>query len=298
MIEKRFFLCVWAILFLDQNTVHGSLASSALFPGPSPNVKPLLFAELFEIYSGCGSHGVLEGLFVLPCRIPHIRLGVARGVGQLVGQRSTCNRVCGREYSSAVSVRPRRLSGSGDFVVLGPGGPNAVMLVMGGGGGGEWLAVVAGGGGDGAGMCFPRLFDLELDKEIWWYNMELFGLASFRLRDLKFTVKITNLSFLKNFKNPKTSSLVVNCRGVLLDSHLCPLCNAAMEDVQLVFFRCDVARVVLRKICRWWDLVWQEICSFSDWDAWFLSFRLSSRLKSILEAVFYVAWWRIWRLRN
>ncbi|GJZ87100.1 RNA-directed DNA polymerase, eukaryota [Tanacetum coccineum] len=43
-------------------------------------------------------------------------------------------------------------------------------------------------------------------------------------------------------------------RGVLLDSHLCPLCNAAMEDVQHVFFRCDVARVVLRKICRWWDI--------------------------------------------
>ncbi|GJQ92613.1 RNA-directed DNA polymerase, eukaryota [Tanacetum coccineum] len=78
-------------------------------------------------------------------------------------------------------------------------------------------------------------------------------------------------------------------RGVLLDSHLCPLCNAAMEDVQHVFFRCDVARVVLRKICRWWDLDWQEICSFSDWDAWFLSFRLSPRLKSILEGVFYVA---------
>ncbi|GJT73640.1 RNA-directed DNA polymerase, eukaryota [Tanacetum coccineum] len=87
-------------------------------------------------------------------------------------------------------------------------------------------------------------------------------------------------------------------RGVLLDSHLCPLCNAAMEDVQHVFFRCDVARVVLRKICRWWDLDWQEICSFSDWDAWFLSFWLSSRLKSILEGVFYVAWWRIWRLQN
>ncbi|GKA89097.1 retrovirus-related pol polyprotein from transposon TNT 1-94 [Tanacetum coccineum] len=56
-------------------------------------------------------------------------------------------------------------------------------------------------------------------------------------------------------------------RGVLLDSHLCPLCNAAMEDVQYVFFRCVVARVVLRKICRWWELDWQEICSFSDWDA-------------------------------
>ncbi|GJV61310.1 hypothetical protein Tco_1467410 [Tanacetum coccineum] len=31
------------------------------------------------------------------------------------------------------------------------------------------------------------------------------------------------------------------------------------------------------------DLDWQEIFSFSDWDAWFLSFRLSSRLKSIFR---------------
>ncbi|GJW81359.1 RNA-directed DNA polymerase, eukaryota, partial [Tanacetum coccineum] len=78
-------------------------------------------------------------------------------------------------------------------------------------------------------------------------------------------------------------------RGVLLDSHLCPLCNAAMEDVQHVFFRCDVARVVLRIICRWWDLdYWQRgrVCSFSDWDDWVLIFRLSSRLKYILEWFF------------
>ncbi|GJV17860.1 RNA-directed DNA polymerase, eukaryota [Tanacetum coccineum] len=72
-------------------------------------------------------------------------------------------------------------------------------------------------------------------------------------------------------------------RGVLLDSHLCPLCNAVW-DVQHVSFDVTWTRVVCGKICRWWDLDWQEICSFSDWDAWFLSFRLSSRLKSILEA--------------
>ncbi|GJV35329.1 RNA-directed DNA polymerase, eukaryota [Tanacetum coccineum] len=53
-------------------------------------------------------------------------------------------------------------------------------------------------------------------------------------------------------------------RGVLLDSHLCPLCNAAMEDVQHVFFRCDVARVVLRKICRWWDIWIGREFFFSD----------------------------------
>ncbi|GJT12880.1 retrovirus-related pol polyprotein from transposon TNT 1-94 [Tanacetum coccineum] len=40
-------------------------------------------------------------------------------------------------------------------------------------------------------------------------------------------------------------SCIASRRGVLLDSHLCPLCNAAMEDVQHVFFRCDVARELL-----------------------------------------------------
>ncbi|GKB06981.1 gypsy type transposase [Tanacetum coccineum] len=30
--------------------------------------------------------------------------------GSLVGQRSTCNRVCGREYSSAVSVLPQSIT--------------------------------------------------------------------------------------------------------------------------------------------------------------------------------------------
>ncbi|GJS23218.1 RNA-directed DNA polymerase, eukaryota [Tanacetum coccineum] len=54
-------------------------------------------------------------------------------------------------------------------------------------------------------------------------------------------------------------------RGVLLDSHLCPLCNPAMEDVQHVFFRCDVARGVFVKVVvgrDWYSTA--RLCSFSD----------------------------------
>ncbi|GJW19728.1 hypothetical protein Tco_0027164 [Tanacetum coccineum] len=43
------------------------------------NFLILLFAEFFEIYSGCSPRRALESLFVLPCRIPHIILGMARG---------------------------------------------------------------------------------------------------------------------------------------------------------------------------------------------------------------------------
>ncbi|PWA60447.1 RNA-directed DNA polymerase, eukaryota [Artemisia annua] len=72
-------------------------------------------------------------------------------------------------------------------------------------------------------------------------------------------------------------------RGVVLDSVLCPICGAAVEDIQHVLFRCELAQSILRKVFRWWDLGWQEISSFSDWEAWFLSFRLSPAIKSLLE---------------
>ncbi|GJW92011.1 RNA-directed DNA polymerase, eukaryota [Tanacetum coccineum] len=54
-------------------------------------------------------------------------------------------------------------------------------------------------------------------------------------------------------------------RGIPLDSVLCPLCDASVEDSQHVFFNCDIAQDVFRSICRWWDLDGQVLSSFSDW---------------------------------
>ncbi|GJZ38285.1 hypothetical protein Tco_0584476 [Tanacetum coccineum] len=66
--------------------MHGgtpSSASDSLEHGALPSFLILflivLFAELFEIYSGCSSRGALGSLFVLPYRILHIRPGMARG---------------------------------------------------------------------------------------------------------------------------------------------------------------------------------------------------------------------------
>nr|GFA17105.1 RNA-directed DNA polymerase, eukaryota [Tanacetum cinerariifolium] len=44
------------------------------------------------------------------------------------------------------------------------------------------------------------------------------------------------------------------CRGVYLDSSLCPLFGLVPEDIHHVLFRCDTAKLVFRRICRWWDL--------------------------------------------
>nr|GEX82925.1 RNA-directed DNA polymerase, eukaryota [Tanacetum cinerariifolium] len=87
-------------------------------------------------------------------------------------------------------------------------------------------------------------------------------------------------------------------RGVVLDSSLCPLCGLVPEDIHHVLFRCDTAKLVFRRICRWWDVHWHDLLSFSDWNVLFSAIRLPSRIKLILEGVFYVAWWHLWVYRN
>nr|GEV07230.1 RNA-directed DNA polymerase, eukaryota [Tanacetum cinerariifolium] len=55
---------------------------------------------------------------------------------------------------------------------------------------------------------------------------------------------------------------------------------------------------IFRRICQWWELDWQALESFSDWNSWFSLIRLSSKVKALLEGVFGVAWWSIWGFRN
>nr|GEU61211.1 RNA-directed DNA polymerase, eukaryota, reverse transcriptase zinc-binding domain protein [Tanacetum cinerariifolium] len=79
-------------------------------------------------------------------------------------------------------------------------------------------------------------------------------------------------------------------RGVVLDSSLCPLCGLVLEDIHHVLFRYDTAKLVFCRTCRWWDLDWHDLLSFPNWNAWFSAILLPSRIKLILEGVFYVAW--------
>nr|GEX82491.1 RNA-directed DNA polymerase, eukaryota [Tanacetum cinerariifolium] len=64
--------------------------------------------------------------------------------------------------------------------------------------------------------------------------------------------------------------------------------------------RCNrlVATAVMRRVCRWWALDWQPRSSFSDWNAWFSNVPFFSKVKRVLEGVFCVAWWSLWKLRN
>nr|GEW91109.1 RNA-directed DNA polymerase, eukaryota [Tanacetum cinerariifolium] len=61
---------------------------------------------------------------------------------------------------------------------------------------------------------------------------------------------------------------------------------------------CLPTRSIWRRICRWWDLVPQLWLSFLDWQDWFDSIRLTSKVKALLEGVLYTTWWVIWMFRN
>nr|GEY52461.1 RNA-directed DNA polymerase, eukaryota [Tanacetum cinerariifolium] len=164
---------------------------------------------------------------------------------------------------------------------------------------------------------FPRLFALEMDKESTVASKlgsssedasfrrsicDLNGDGVFRVKEVR---TILDDIFLPSAANatrwvkyipikinvfawrarldclPTRSNLV--CRGIFLDSSLCPLCGLVREDIHHVLFWCDTVKLVFCRICRWWDLDWHDLLSFSDWNAWFSAIRLPSRIKLILE---------------
>ncbi|GJV68279.1 RNA-directed DNA polymerase, eukaryota [Tanacetum coccineum] len=78
-------------------------------------------------------------------------------------------------------------------------------------------------------------------------------------------------------------------RGIDIESSNYPICLDHEENIVHVLFSCNLAQCVLRKVCCWWDLVPQNWLSFSEWQEWFTSIRLTSKSKLLLEGVFFVA---------
>nr|GEX60058.1 RNA-directed DNA polymerase, eukaryota [Tanacetum cinerariifolium] len=95
---------------------------------------------------------------------------------------------------------------------------------------------------------------------------------------------------------PTKSNLLY--RGVNIVSPNYPICHDHEEVINHTLLCCDLAQSVLRRVCRWWNLDSQGWSSFQEWKTWFLSIRLPAKKKDMLEGVFYVAWWSIWRFRN
>ncbi|PWA87419.1 hypothetical protein CTI12_AA035750 [Artemisia annua] len=75
-------------------------------------------------------------------------------------------------------------------------------------------------------------------------------------------------------------------RGVQVSDSLCSICSSAQEDSSHLFFSCSLVTDVVRLVCRWWNLSWSPLGSYSDWLIWFNSIRLNSKVKGSLEGVF------------
>nr|GEZ47265.1 RNA-directed DNA polymerase, eukaryota [Tanacetum cinerariifolium] len=110
-------------------------------------------------------------------------------------------------------------------------------------------------------------------------------------------IKINVFAY-KVYLNRLPTRLNLIRRGVQVPSLSCSVCNAAYEDMSHLLFSCDLANDVVRLVCRWWNLTWPPLGSYSEWLSWFNSIRLCSRIKGMLEWVFYVTWWCLWTFRN
>ncbi|GKC71474.1 hypothetical protein Tco_1117357, partial [Tanacetum coccineum] len=97
---------------------------------------------------------------------------------------------------------------------------------------------------------------------------------------------------------PETLKPVSPAFRLSIDTDVCPVCDSAQEEVAHVFFCCSLARDLTRLICRWWNLDEHLFSSYAEWLSWFNSLRLGSKLKAILEGVFYITWWSVWNFRN
>ncbi|GJR88042.1 RNA-directed DNA polymerase, eukaryota, reverse transcriptase zinc-binding domain protein [Tanacetum coccineum] len=110
-------------------------------------------------------------------------------------------------------------------------------------------------------------------------------------------IKVNILSWRVKLDNLPTR-LNLSRRGLDLPTILCPSCNLAVESSDHIFFRCPLMKDLYSCIARWWDFCIPEFSSYDQWWEWLINLRLPSKLKVMLESVFYVTWWLVWTFRN
>ncbi|GKE78455.1 hypothetical protein Tco_1544575 [Tanacetum coccineum] len=144
---------------------------------------------------------------------------------------------------------------------------------------------------------FPRLYALECDKHASvaakFRDSSMF--ASFR-RAPRGGSEEEQLHLLANKVAPVIllpKRLSLSLRGIDIPSILCPIYSSAGESSSHFLFSCNVARHLLLKVARWWELEIQDFHSYVDWLSWFNALRLSKGVKYVLEGVFYIMWWVI-----
>ncbi|GJX75636.1 RNA-directed DNA polymerase, eukaryota, reverse transcriptase zinc-binding domain protein [Tanacetum coccineum] len=119
-----------------------------------------------------------------------------------------------------------------------------------------------------------------------------------KTRWIKFIpIKINILAWKVNHNALPTRWNLSN-RGINIQSLVCPVCDDGIETTSHLFFSCSMTNAIYERITRWWNIPFVGWTSYEEWLGWFISIRFPANLKAILEGVFYVSWWFIWRFRN
>nr|GEU78410.1 RNA-directed DNA polymerase, eukaryota [Tanacetum cinerariifolium] len=92
--------------------------------------------------------------------------------------------------------------------------------------------------------------------------------------------------------------LNLSLKGLDIESILCPLCCSYVESSSHLLFACSLVKSLAHKIMIWWDIRLMDFGSYEEWSAWFLGLNIRCKHKEVLEGVFYVLWWYIWRVRK
>ncbi|GJW70665.1 RNA-directed DNA polymerase, eukaryota, reverse transcriptase zinc-binding domain protein [Tanacetum coccineum] len=159
------------------------------------------------------------------------------------------------------------------------------------------------------GICLPNMLDrwcwsLSGDEEFSVSSARILiddktlGTVGSKMHWCKYVpLKVNILSWRVKLNNLPTR-LNLSRRGMDIQSILCPSCNLAVESTNHIFFSCPMMKDLYKSISRWWDVNLLNLSSYDDWWEWFSSLRLSSKLKLLMEGVFYITWWSVWNFRN
>ncbi|GKB83800.1 RNA-directed DNA polymerase, eukaryota, reverse transcriptase zinc-binding domain protein [Tanacetum coccineum] len=97
----------------------------------------------------------------------------------------------------------------------------------------------------------------------------------------------------------KLATLVnLDRKGIDVASLLCPVCNEQVENVNHLFFSCEMARDLWTRLARWCQLNISEISNLSEWMSWLDACHILKKARLILEGIAASMLWSIWKFRN
>nr|GEV60564.1 RNA-directed DNA polymerase, eukaryota [Tanacetum cinerariifolium] len=78
----------------------------------------------------------------------------------------------------------------------------------------------------------------------------------------------------------------ISRRGIYIASIMCPFCSNGVETLSHLFFSCNLARTLTRRIIQWWDIFDEEFNAYEEWLSWIVNIRLPSKKNMMLEEPF------------